>query len=134
IPCLEVRRDDTSMEFRGLWTSVALIKFPIEIEVLVALGFWGSPGTGDFVVRIERDGQSAELYREPITVPYPIQVVDVAIPLQLSIPAPGPAFLECYFDDQLLGRRAVYFGQLAPDIDLRNPPAVETATLKVQSD
>jgi len=134
VPCLGMTRDDTSIEFGGVWTSVACREFPFKLDALFAAGFWGSPGTGDFVVTIEREGKAAELHRESLTVPYPIQVVDVVVPLHLDVTTPGPGFLECSFDGQLLSRRAVYFGPLPKEIDLKNPATIELATQTVQGE
>lgn len=132
IPCLEVKRDDTSIEFRGLWTNIAVRDYPKKIDALMAVGFWGSPGSADFVVSIERAGTKTEIHRESLTVPYPIQIVDVVVPIQLDITASGPAFLDYAYADQPLGRRAIYFGQLPKDIDPKDSAAVAAATAQVR--
>lgn len=97
----------------------------------MAVGFWGSPGSADFAVSIERAGTKTEILRELLTVPYPIQIVDVVVPIQLDITASGPAFLECSYGGQQLSRRAIYFGQLPKDIDPKDSAAFAAATAKV---
>ena len=128
VPCLRHTRIETGIEFTGLFTSLMSSAYPTEMQVLVAAGFWGSAGVGDFVVRLHHNGKVTEVHRESITVERPIEIKDVVGPVRFVVSGPGPAFLECSFDDQLLGRKAFYLGTLPPGADPKNPEAIQEAS------
>jgi 20S proteasome alpha/beta subunit len=130
IPCLQATRDEGLISFGQPFTSLAVRTYPAEVEMLAAVGFWGSQGEGEFVVTLEQPGGATTLYEERITVPA-VELKDVLVPVRLSVHKPGPAFLECHFAGQLLGRRALYFGSLPPSLDFKSP-AVEQVIRGVQ--
>ena len=133
VPCLRHTRSETGIEFSGLFTSLMSSAYPTEMQVLIAAGFWGSPGSGDFVVKLEHDGRTTEVHRESITVERPIEIKDVVAEVRFVVSAPGPSFLECHFDDQLLGRKAFYLGTLPPGADLKNPEAIQEASRNTEA-
>jgi len=54
------------------------------MQVLVTVGFWGSPGVGDFVVKLHHDEGTREVYRDSITVERPIEIKDVVAEVRSS--------------------------------------------------
>ena len=128
VPCLRHTRSETGIEFSGLFTSLMASVYPTEMQVLVTVGFWGSPGVGDFVVKLHHGEGTTEVYRDSITVERPIEIKDVVAEVRFVVSGPGPAFLECYFNDQLLGRKAFYLGTLPPGTDLTIPEAIQQAS------
>lgn len=82
------------------------------MQLVVAIGLWGSPGDHQLAVKLVREREPITIHKESIHLEFLPEELDLAIPVTLDIPGPGPAFLECYVSNQLLGRRALYFGHI----------------------
>lgn len=116
LTCVEVDRNPGSIEFRGITSAVGAAKFPASVPVLVAVAFWGSPGENKVTITLVRDHENREVLSRQIKIEYLPEDCEIAERVLLEIPAPGPAFLEAYVDDQMVARRALYFHQVrAPD-------------------
>lgn len=112
-----VRQDIGKIEFAGIAAAYASPHYPLSVKFLAAIGVWGSAGNHQIEITFVRNGKSETIHRGSIHIKFLPEELDVVIPIALDIPEPGPAFLECHISGQLLGRRALYFGN-APE-----PPA-----------
>lgn len=117
--CLNVRKGTGTIEFAGLATAFASYGYPISVQLLAAVGLWGSPGDQQIEFKLIREGERKTIHKESIHLEFLPDELDLAIPIALDVAGPGPAFLECYISNQLLGRRALHFGRIP------NPPTTE---------
>lgn len=111
LTCLEIQRDIGTIEFRGSMTNLASLRYPISESVLVYLDLWGSGGDHEVIFKLMREDVGEVIHREIIHIDYLVEGIEFIAKIPIHVLAPGPAFLECYIGDQLLGRRALYFGQ-----------------------
>jgi len=125
LTCLAVKKDIGTIEFNGIGTCFAAPKYPASLPLISAVGFWGSAGTHELEFKLVHGGKPQSIYTEEIHVEFLTEEVDLAIPITLDVPEPGPYFLECYISGQLLGRRAIYFGQFS------DSPASETKLIEI---
>ena len=112
LTCLNVRHDIGMIEFTGVMTTFASYGYPISVQLLAAVGLWGSPGDHQIEFKLVREGEPKTIHKDSIHLEFLPDELDLIIPITPNIAGPGPAFLECYISNQLLGRRALYFGRL----------------------
>jgi hypothetical protein len=108
---LAVHREIGTLEFKGMISACAATHYPMKLPITAAVGLWGSAGSHTLEFRLIGDMESYKLHSSSIHVEFFPEELDLAIPVVLDIRKPGPAFLECYVADQLIGRRALYFGE-----------------------
>src|SRR3990172_785533 len=125
ITCVAVDIRPGTTEFRGVMTGVGTFKYPLTVRLLAAVGFWGTAGEHEMIFTLEQAGVRRDLRRERVTVEVFPEEVDHVTELAITVLAPGPAFLECAIGGQILGRRALYFGQVTS-----RPPDDEAAFSK----
>lgn len=113
LTCLAIRAEVGTIEFRGVMSAMAAPRYPLSLNVVAAIGLWGSTGDHEVAISLMRDGERQEVYSGTLHIEYLPEEIDLAFEIPLRIPAPGPAFLECRIGGQLLGRRALYFGRRA---------------------
>lgn len=134
LTCLEVQSDIGTIEFRGVMSGLASPHYPLAINVLAAVGLWGSAGDHEIEFSLVFDGNRSKVLSKPIHIEYP-EEMDLAFAIPLYIPAPSSAFLECHVSHQLLGRRALYFGQVSGEppedkAELENFAQLQNQTLR----
>lgn len=112
ITCLKVDRQVDRIKFKGVLSEVGSIHYPMNIPILVSLGFWGP--LGDYILKIYFDDCTNKimLYESKIHIEYPSEQEEIDIMLNINVQNPGPIFLECHIDNYLLGRRALFFGKV----------------------
>lgn len=125
ITCVAVDIRPGTIEFKGVMTGVGAFEYPLTVKLLATVGFWGTAGEHEMIFTLEHDGVRRELRRERVTVQVFPEEVDNITELAITVSAPGPAFLECAIGGQILGRRALYFGQVTS-----RPPDDEAAFSK----
>jgi 20S proteasome alpha/beta subunit len=119
--CLAASISTEVQEFRGAIAFIGAEEFPLHIEAVAALGFWGSAGDHNLRVILELDdGRRQLLHEGHVKVEFLPEDRDVVIPIRLSIDHPGRAFIECWVEDQRLSRHAMYFdfATFAPPYDV----------------
>lgn len=112
ITCLKVDRQVDRTKFEGVLSQVGFFHYPINIPILVSLGFWGPRGNYILKIYIDYCTNKIMLYESKIHIEYPSEQEEIDIMLNINIQNPGPIFLECYIDNYLLGRRALFFGKV----------------------
>jgi len=110
LTCLIVKRDIDLIEFEGVVSQIGCFHYPMRIPILASLGFWGPAGDHELIFRLNVYEKTRTLYKRTVSIEYFPEQVEVDTTLFLEINSPGPAFLECYIDNQLLARKALYFG------------------------
>ncbi|MBT3349902.1 MAG: hypothetical protein HOC91_17890 [Nitrospinaceae bacterium] len=110
LTCMENQLDVGTAEFRGIYSQMAAVRYPITFPNRVALGFWGPAGTYPLEFFLEQEGSKKEVFSSDFTINYAPEEQDLFIEFPLSIERPGPVFLECHLNGEFLGRRALYFG------------------------
>lgn len=120
LTCLAIQKEVGTIEFRGVVSNMASPRYPFLVKVLAAVGLWGSLGDHEIEFSLIRDGDRQQVRKEVIHIEYLPEEIDLAFHVPLRISSPGPAFLECRIAGQLLGQRALYFGQIS-----ESPPSRE---------
>lgn len=97
--------------FKQPCTILSVDKYPLEGEILIVLGFWGT--AGEHALRLSlRIGDAETIIEEAkFRNDYLPEEVEFVCKTRLKVDAPGPAFLEARIDGQLLARRAIRFGE-----------------------
>jgi hypothetical protein len=113
LTCLAIKESPGTIEFRGVLSALASASFPLLINLLAAISFWGTAGDHQIELSLVQNGQSEQVYSKSIHIEYLTEDVELAPEITLNVPEPGPAFLECRISGHLLGRRALYFKQIA---------------------
>jgi len=93
LTCLESQLDVGTAEFRGIYSQMAAIRYPITFPNRVALGFWGSAGTYSLEFFLEQEGAKKQVFSRDITISYAPEEQDLFVEFPLSIAQPGPVFL-----------------------------------------
>lgn len=120
ITCLSLKKEIGLTEFNGTLSAIAKVDYPIEIEMLLALEYWGSPGTHNLEFTLIKDGVSQLVHKEAIESEFIPQSVELVRPIKLQIKKAGSAILQATINGTILGRRAMYFYQLQPN-DTKKP-------------
>lgn len=120
ITCLALKKEVGLTEFNGTLSAIAKVDYPIEIEMLLALEYWGSPGTHNLEFTLIKDGVSQLVHKETIESEFIPQSVELVRRIKLQIDKPGSAILRSTINGAVLGRRAMYFYQLRPG-DTKKP-------------
>jgi len=120
LTCVAIQANVGTIEFRGAVSGIASPHYPLSVDVLAAVGLWGTPGDYKLQFSLVRDGEREVVHNESIHLEYLPEEMDLAIQISLNITAPGPVFLECQIANQTLGYRALYFGNVSD-----TPPASE---------
>ncbi len=122
VTCLGARVDVGTLEFNGVLSQIGSLDYPVSVNILAAVGLWGSIGHHEIEFSLIRDGDRQRIHTEAIHIQYLPEEADLAFNIPLHIHAPGPVFLECRIAGQLLARRALYFGRptrVAPTTEAR---------------
>lgn len=120
LTCLAAKKEVGLTEFSGTLSAIAKVDYPVEIEMLVALEYWGSPGTHNLEFTLIKDGNRIVVHSETVESKFIPQTVELLKPLRLSIDKPGAAILQVTINGYVLGRRAMYFHQLKTE-DVTKP-------------
>jgi hypothetical protein len=110
LTCQKIEKTVGTIEFDGTGTAFGLVPYPQSVRFVVAVGVWGTSGDHKIELRLTRDNHSETIHTESVRIEYFPEEIDLAIPVIMHISKPGLVFLECYISGQLLGRRALYFG------------------------
>ena len=111
ITCLGAQITPEMVEFTGVLSGIASASYPLTLNLLVAVGLWGSAGEQELVFNLELGGGRKEIHRERVRIEIFPEEIDVVRQLTLAIDNPGVTFLECTISGQALGRKALYFGE-----------------------
>lgn len=114
ITCLSVKKEVGLTDFNGTLSAIAKVDFPFEVEMLLALEYWGSPGTHNIELTLIKDGKSQPVHNEIIESEFIPESVELVRPIKMRIEKPGPAILQVTINNTILGRRAMYFYQIQP--------------------
>ncbi|HUV42860.1 MAG TPA: hypothetical protein VMY36_03065 [Patescibacteria group bacterium] len=115
LTCTGIKISPGTIEFFNPLTNIASHKFPFSVELIAAVGLWGS--AGDHKLRfVLKNFEEKEVYSQDVHIEYLPEEIDTVSKIYLSVEKPGPAILECYIDKQLIGRRAMYFGHVKEDV------------------
>jgi len=87
------------------------------MPIVISIEFWGPRGTYPLRIFLDDCVDKLLIYEENIKIDHPYEPVELEKSLRLDIKDTGPVFLECYVQDHLLGRKALFFGK--PET---NPP------------
>jgi len=117
ITCLKTDKQINKTIFKGVVSQIGSYLYPMSIPILVSLEFWGPRGTYPLRIYIDNCVDKMLILEDNISVDYPYDPVELEKPLRLDIKETGPIFLECYIEEHLLGRKALFFGK--PET---NPP------------
>lgn len=98
-------------EFIGVFSQVGFYKYPISFKTLVAVRFWGPGGKHKISLRLKNNNMESILYEDLIETKVLPNETDLITKVTFKIDEPGLAFLECYVDNNLIGRRSLYFGK-----------------------
>jgi len=79
------------------------------VKLLAAIGFWGASGEHELTLYLDST-EKTTVATGRVNIPVLVEENDFLCEIPLIISSPGPAFLECRIDGQLLGRHALYFG------------------------
>jgi len=111
ITCLKTDRQMNKTIFKGVVSQIGSYSYPINMPIVVSLEFWGPRGI--YPLRIFQDDcvDKKVVYEENIHIDYPYEPFELEKPLRLHIDGTGPIFLECYVQDHLLARKALFFGK-----------------------
>ena len=120
ITCLALKKEVGLTEFNGTLSAIAKVGYPIEIEMLLALEYWGSPGTHDLEFTLIKDEVSQLVHKETVKSEFIPESVELVKRIKLQIDKPGPAILQATINGTILGRRAMYYYQLQPE-DTKKP-------------
>jgi len=111
ITCLGAQITPEIVEFKGVLSATASPSYPLTVNLLVAVGVWGSAGEQELVFSLESGGGRKEIHHSRVRIEIFPEEIDVVRELTLTVDKPGAAFLECVISGQSLGRRALYFGE-----------------------
>ncbi|MDD5415920.1 MAG: hypothetical protein PHE48_02850 [Candidatus Daviesbacteria bacterium] len=114
ITCLALKKDIGITEFNGTLTAAAKDEYPAEIEMLLALEYWGSPGDHELEFTLIKDGKSELVHKETIFNEFMPETVELVRNIKFLIDKPGKAILQVTINGNVLGRRALYFHKLKP--------------------
>lgn len=120
ITCLALKKEVGLTEFNGTLSAIAKVDYPIEIETLLALEYWGSSGTHNLEFTLIKDSVSQLIHKETVESKFIPQSVELVRRVKLQIDKPGPAILKVTINGTVLARRAMYFYQLQPE-DAKKP-------------
>ena len=109
ITCMRATYQPGLMEFNSITTLFGKREFPIKINILSCVGFWGSPGKHKLSFWLASDSRKELLHEEEIEIEYLPKIIDLAIPLEFNIESPGERVLECKIDSFTLGRKPLLF-------------------------
>lgn len=112
ITCLAVKKEIGLTEFNGTLTAIAKDCYPDEIEMLLALEYWGSAGEHKLELTFIKDGKSTIVHKEKVFSEFMPETVEIVRNIKLHVDQPGTAILQVTINGNLLGRRALYFHQL----------------------
>ncbi len=112
ITCSQVKRDVTTTEFQGVLTQIGSLNYPATIPIIASMGFWGATGENQIELRLEKDGKQETIYSKKIYTEYLPEIVELDAEIKIVITSPGPASLEFLINNQVLARKALYFGKL----------------------
>ncbi|MCL4353956.1 hypothetical protein M1349_00600 [Patescibacteria group bacterium] len=115
LTCTAVKILPGTIEFFNPMTNLASHNLPFSFELLVAVGLWGSPG--DHKLRfVLSQNKREEVYSQDIHIEYLPEEIDTVSKIHMTIEKSGQAILECYIDNNLIGRRAMYFGHVKESV------------------
>src|SRR2546430_17594317 len=88
----------SGIEFSGLFTSLMSSAYPTEMQVLIAAGVRGSPGSGGFGGKLERGGRRTEAHRGVSTGGGPLSRKGGGAGGRVVCLRPGSAVCDSQFD------------------------------------
>ncbi len=109
--CIKVNRDVGALEFERVMSQIGAMNYPAKIMIVASIGFWGPSGDHKLEYILEVNGTEKMIHEEKVHIDMPLET-EVDTLLEIEMPSPGPVFLECRVNNQLLARKALYFGIL----------------------
>jgi len=112
ITCLSLDRSTDKIIFNDVLSQIGAPVLPIELPLIVALGFWGPLGKHILNISLDDNGKQTPICVQEINIPYPSELNEFAIPIRLFSAQPGPVFINCYIDDFLISRKSLYLARM----------------------
>jgi 20S proteasome alpha/beta subunit len=112
ITCLRLGQTPNKIIFEDVLSQIGAAAFPIELPLILAIGFWGPGGKHTLTISVDDEGKLAPLYVQEISIPFPSELNEFEILVELQCAQPGPIFINCYLDDFLIGRKALYLARM----------------------
>jgi 20S proteasome alpha/beta subunit len=136
ITCLNKSKELNSTRFKGVFSQIGSYFYPMAMPVVVSLEFWGPRGTYPLRICQDDSGDKVAIHEEDVRVDYPYDHVELERSLRLYVQKTGPIFLDCYVENHLLGRKALFFGKpdTAPPNSAEEMFAVRETISKVLAD
>ena len=106
----------TMLKFTRPMTILGTPEFPYEAELMTSVAYWGATGERSFEMALLQDSEETIVASGKVNSQFLPEDVELIFKLRLPMKKPGPAFLEARIEGQLLGRRALYFGELKGQI------------------
>lgn len=111
LTCLQVESDVGSIEFRGVFSALGSAVYPLTFNIPVAFGLWGSPGNHGVRLSVYKEGAQPIVTESTLHIEHLPEEHEFLTTCEVNLEQPGTVFLELHVEDQLLARRALYFGQ-----------------------
>lgn len=112
LTCKGLKIGPGSIEFYGVGTSFGSHDFPLEEEILVGLGFWGSAGEEKLELFFGQNSELEKIGEIPFDITFFPEDIDIQIKLKLSVKEPGTYFLETRVRGKPLARRVLFFDKV----------------------
>ncbi|EKQ52394.1 MULTISPECIES: 20S proteasome subunit (alpha or beta) [unclassified Clostridium] len=118
IVCSNINKDNTdgAIEFSEVTSVLGIGEFPIEVNLKIAIGLWGTRGEHELKIIANYNVEQVCIFNQSISIKNLLDEVDFEIPVNLIIRKPGPIFLECTIKDQIIGRHCIYIGDIRLDL------------------
>lgn len=118
VTCLKVERTPSDTAFYGALAEIGSHRYPRIVPILACLGFWGPGGERDLQFKVDYADRTKVVHSQKVGDWYYPERFEIDTTLNIEAESPGPIFLDCLIDGNLLARKALYFA------DLRNegPP------------
>lgn len=110
--CAEVNIPADSIEFHIPTVIGQAAVFPLKFKTILSIGFWGSAGPESLVISLESKGHQEIIDEIPFDISYFPEDIDIAKEVEITVTEPGIVFLEARIKDKVIGRRALFFGEI----------------------
>ncbi len=113
VTCLKVQRTQGDIVWCGTLSQIGSHKYPRAVPILASLGLWGPLVKRELQFRVDngRETKVIQSRRVGDWYYYP-ERFEVDEMLNIEVEAPGPIFLDCVVDGNLLARKSLFFSDL----------------------
>lgn len=116
LTCKKVQLKTGVAEFDGIYSQIASSEYPMAYPNRVAIGFWGSNGTYPIEFYLDKNGNRKKIFQSSLNVKYFPEEQDFVFDFPIPVEEVGSAFLECFINGKIIGRRALYFAKIQDQI------------------